>query len=195
MVTRLAPPDPIELLITTGSLMEGDFLLSSGERSSFYFDSKLLTLDPLGGPFVGEYFIDKLMDHPIKAVGGMAHGAIPIITAIVGLSIAHKKPLPGFYVRQDSKTHGTQKLIEGNFPDDKSAPVVIIDDVVTSGGSIIQAIEAVEARGNPIIKVMCILDRDEGGRQALQERGYELQAMYTVVRDERSQKPNVIFNR
>ena len=193
MVIRVAPPDPVDLLRRTGSLLEGDFLLSSGERSPFYFDSKLFTLDPEGYHSVGKYFFEKLRQSRARAVGGMAHGAIPIVAAVTGMSYGTEHPLPGFFVRQDAKSHGTEKLIEGNFPKDKSWPVAIIDDVVTSGGSILQAIDAVQAQGNPITDVMCILDRDEGGREALKKRGYDLQAMYIVVRDEKGDR-KVVYN-
>ncbi len=173
--------DMSNLLTDSGALLYGEFTLSSGKTSSYYFDSKLLTLDPKGAAAVGAYFLDKLVGSGVVAVGGMALGAIPIVSAITLLSAHNGEPLPGFYVRKEAKTHGTQNLIEGNFPKNSNAPVAIIDDVVTGGGSILQAIDAVEAQGNPIAAVWCILDRREGGTDRLQERGYELQAMYTMI--------------
>ena len=171
----------VQLVHDTGAFIhDGSFKLSSGKPSTYYFDSKLLTMDPEGGYKVGKYFFGKLRDSDAEAVGGMALGAIPIVEAVTLISHMKERPFPGFFVRKEAKAHGTQNLIEGNFPADPNVPVAILDDVVTGGGSIMQAIEAVEAKGNPIVSVMCILDRDEGGREFLKKRGYDLQAMYVV---------------
>lgn len=162
-----------------GAFLRGKFTLSSGDISTYYFDSKLLTLDPEGGYKVGKYFFDKLKESEVEVVGGMAEGAIPIVGAITLISYHEAHPLPSFFVRKEPKTHGTMKQIEGNLPESE-VPVAILDDVVTGGGSILQAIELVEAKGIPIVSVMCILDRNEGGRERLRKRGYDLQAMYTI---------------
>ena len=193
MATGVAHLDPKNLLQESGAWLEGDFLLASGNRSTFYFDSKPFTLDPKYAEFVGRYFFDRLRDSGAVAVGGMALGAIPIVSHIVPISQREGHPLPGFYVRPEPKTRGTLKLIEGNLPKDPTRPVAIIEDSVTSGGSILKAINAVEEAGNPIVRVICILDRDEGGREALKERGYELEAMYTVETDESGAK-RPVFN-
>ena len=170
----------VKMLSDTGALLYGEFTLVSGKTSSYYFDSKLLTMDPVGARAVGGYFVNKLRFADAQAVGGMAVGAIPLVSAVTAIGSAEGYGLPSFYVRKEPKSHGTQNLIEGKFPDDPNAPVAIMDDVVTAGGSILQAIDAVETRGNPITEVMCILDRNEGGRERLQERGYELKAMFSV---------------
>lgn len=186
-----AADEMTRLLTDSGALMHGDFTLSSGKKSSYYFDSKPLTLSPRGANAVGAYFLRRLLGTGVAAVGGMELGAIPIVSAVTLLSHASEDGgggLPAFYVRKEAKSHGTQNLIEGNFPKDKNAPVAILDDVVTSGGSILHAINAVEDAGNPIAEVWCVLDRDEGGREALRKRGYELQAMYSVSGGE------VVFN-
>ena len=191
MATGVANLDPKTILQESGAWLEGDFLLASGGRSTFYFDSKPFTLNPIYAEFVGKYFFDRLKDSGAVAVGGMALGAIPLVSHIVPISQREAHPLPGFYVRPEPKTRGTLKLIEGNLPQDKTLPVAILDDSVTSGGSILKAINAVEEAGNPIVRVMCILDRDEGGREALRERGHELEAMYTVETDENGAKKPV----
>ena len=172
-----------DLLYDTDAFLSGHFTLTSGLTSDYYFDSKLLTLHPEGSRLVGERFLDMLDDSSVEAVGGMALGAIPIISSIAFASELRGKPLPGFYVRAERKGHGASKLIEGRFPKDRNAPVAIIDDVVTGGGSILQAINAVEESGNPIAKVMCILDRNQGGREKISDRGYSLASMFTVERD------------
>lgn len=175
--------DPIEyvqLLVDVGALLYGEFTLASGKSSTYYFDSKPLTLDPEGAYVVASYFLEKISVN-VVAVGGMALGAIPIVSNVAMLSRQSERPLPAFFVRKEAKTHGTKNLIEGNLPEDTAKPVAILDDVVTGGGSILQAINAVEDAGNPITDVMCILDRSEGGREVLKERGYTLRAMYTMV--------------
>ena len=175
-----ATDEMVNLLTESGSLLYGNFTLASGKTSSYYFDSKLLTLDPRGANVVGEYFFQKLAYTGVEAVGGMALGAIPIVNAVALISHQQEHNLPGFYVPKEPKSHGTQNLIEGIMPSSRNAPVAILDDVVTAGGSILQAIDAVEQRGNPITEVMCILDRNEGGRERLQARGYELKSMFSV---------------
>ena len=173
----------LQLIKDVGALLYGDFTLSSLKPSNYYFDSKPLTLDPKGAYVVGNYFFEKLKATDAKAIGGMELGAIPIVSAVTLLSHQYQQPLPAFYVRKEPKQHGTQSRIEGNFPKDDGSlvPVAILDDVVTGGDSILQAIDAVEAEGNPIVAVMCILDRNEGGRERLMKRGYNLQAMFTMM--------------
>ena len=172
-----------DLIYKTDAFLSGHFTLASGLTSDYYFDSKLLTLYPKGAQLVGECFLDMLEGANVEAVGGMAHGAIPIISAITFASELRGKPLPGFYVRAERKGHGTAKLVEGRFPKNGDAPVAIIDDVVTGGDSILQAIHAVEESGNPISKVMCILDRNQGGRDKIGREGYALNSMFTIERN------------
>ena len=169
------------LLKRVGALLEdGPYVLGSGRVSPYYFDSKELTLDPDGQFVVANYFLEKLKLSTAQAVGGMADSAIPIVSAIVAESRIQGHPLPGFFVRKEAKAHGTEKLIEGKVPLDRSCPVAIIDDVVTGGRSILKAIDAIEDLGNPISDVMCILDRREGGGDELKARGYDLRSMFTV---------------
>ena len=183
MIQTLATTESEELaqlIEDTGAFLRGTFILSSGKTSSYYFDSKPFTMDPKGSHEVGKYFFQKLSYTPVEAVGGMALGAIPIVGSVAQVSHLEGQPLPAFFVRKEAKAHGTQNLIEGRFPSDPNTPVAILDDVVTGGGSILQAIDAVEEKGNPIVAVMCILDRNEGGRERLKERGYDLDAMFTI---------------
>ena len=180
VLTPKSGEEMVGLIYDTGAFLCGSFTLSSGKLSPYYFDSKLLTLNPMGSYEVGEYFFDKLSRSNAEVVGGMALGAIPIVEAVTLVSYLKGQPYPGFFVRKEAKAHGTEKLIEGNFPADPDVPVAILDDVVTGGGSIMQAIEAVEEKGNPIVSVMCILDRNEGGRDLLAKKDYDLQAMYII---------------
>ena len=180
MTTDTPPVDWLGLARETGALLEGEFVLTSGKRSPFYFDCRPLSLDPAGTHALGTHFFERLKDAGVGAVGGMAVGAVPIVAAVAHVSHLAGRPLPGFFVRDAKKGHGRGRQIEGNLPEDISIPVAIIEDVVTTGGSILAAIDAVEEAGNPIAEVMCVLDRDEGGREALAARGYELKPILAV---------------
>jgi orotate phosphoribosyltransferase len=179
VLTTKSGEEMVDLIYDTGAFLRGSFTLSSGKPSSYYFDSKLLTLNPMGSYEVGRYLFEKLKASEAESVGGMALGAIPIVGAVTLISHLEDEPLPAFFVRKEAKSHGTEKRIEGNLPA-PGTPVAILDDVVTGGNSIMQAIQAAESNGNPIVAVMCILDRNEGGREYLKEEGHELQAMFTI---------------
>ena len=183
VLTAMSDEEMVDLIYDTRALIHGSFILSSGEPSSYYFDSKPLTLNPKGSYVVGRYLFDKLKNTDAESVGGMALGAIPIVGAVTLISHLEGEPLPAFFVRKEAKSHGTGKRIEGNLPD-PGTPVAILDDVVTGGKSIMKAIRAAKSNGNPIAAVMCILDRNEGGRKYLSDEGHELQAMFTIVNGE-----------
>ena len=165
MITDTPPVDWLGLARETGALLEGEFVLTSGKRSPFYFDCRPLSLSPAGAHALGTNFFERLKDTGVGAVGGMAVGAVPIVAAVAHVSHLAGRPLPGFFVRDAKKGHGRGRQIE---------------DVVTTGGSVLAAIDAVEEAGNPIAEVMCVLDRDEGGREALAARGYELKPILAV---------------
>jgi len=151
------------------ALRFGDFQLSSGRRSDYYLDGKMISFDPEGISLVVEALLQELERVSFSAVGGMDMGATPIVAGLALRSEQLKRPIPTFTVRKDKKAHGTQKQIEGPLP---PAPcdVVVVDDVVTSGGSIVQAIEAVEARGYRVVLAISVVDRNAGGREALRKR-------------------------
>jgi len=144
--------------------------LASGRTSNFYVDCRVALMDPRSLPLIAELVLDSLMDLPERprAVGGTVVGAVPITAAVVQLSALRDCPLTGFMVRREIKAHGTQKKIE-NVP----APgtrVAILEDVVTSGGSTIGAIDASEEAGLEIVSVVPIVDRGEGGEEAIRTR-------------------------
>jgi len=154
------------------------FTLASGRSSDFYVDARLTTLDPEGALLCGQIFLQMLQDFRVDAVGGYAIGADPIVTAIALVSFQQQHPLPAFIIRKEGKGHGTGKLIEGNFPG-AGGRVAIFDDVITSGGSILQGARQVEAEGGRVEVIMAILDREEGGRQAIEAGGYPLRTIFT----------------
>lgn len=165
------------LMETTGALLRGDFTLSSGSRSSYYLDSKMFSLDAEGARLAGELLYELIRARPVKVVGGMAHSAIPLVTATVIASREAGAPLRGFYVRNEAKEHGTQKLVEGYMPPSGSR-VAVIDDVITTGTSVLKAIAAVEQSGCIVDLLVALIERHEGGGQALRDRGYEFVSVF-----------------
>jgi len=162
------------------SVVYGDFTLTSGLKSHYYIDGKLTTFDPEGAYLLGRLMFSRIRQLPeaVNSIGGPAIGADPIVTAIGIASFHRNDPLRCFTVRKKTKTHGRQKLIEGNFR--KGDRVVIVEDVITTGGSIFQAIDAVEESGGTVAAVFVVVDRLQGGKENLAERGYALQSLFTI---------------
>ena len=161
------------------ALKFGDFTLASGKKAKYYLDGKQVTLDGQGARLVAEGILDLLAAEKMPdAVGGMAIGADPITAAVVTMSAVRGAPIRGFMVRKESKGHGTNQFVEG--PVQPGDEVVIVEDVVTTGGSSLKAIERVEAFGMKVAGVIAIIDRMEGGREAFESRGYRLQSLLTI---------------
>ena len=166
-------------LVRQKALKFGDFTLASGKKATYYLDGKQVTLDPAGARLVAEGMLDLLAAGPMPAaVGGMSIGADPITAAVVTMSAVRGTPLLGFMVRKESKGHGTNQFIEGPVKPGLSA--VIVEDVVTTGGSSLKAIERVEAFGMKVVGVLAIIDRMEGGAEAFAQRGYPLRSLLTI---------------
>ena len=165
-----------KLAVETGALQYGDFTLSSGAKSTFYFDGKRLTYHPEGAAIVGQLVFEALRDAGVEAVGGLTMGADPIAVAVAVTSQLRGKPLAAFSVRKEVKGHGTSKAIEGALPE-RPAQVAVVEDVITTGASANQAIKAVEERGHRVTMVVAIVDRGPGGSAALRERGYRFTAL------------------
>jgi len=157
----------LKALLRMHSLTFGDFTLASGKKSSYYFDSKKTTLLPEGAYLVAAEMLKTLADNDIQAdaIGGMTLGADPIVCPVAALSQLAGTPLRAFIVRKETKKHGTGHRIEGNL--EPNSRVVVVDDVVTTGGSTLRAIEAAEEAGFRIVAVLCIVDREEGGTERL----------------------------
>jgi len=159
----------------------GDFVLTSGKASNYYIDAKLTTLDPEGAFCTGRVILEwlKTLSPYPKAIGGLTLGADPIVPVVVALS--HQQggpPIAGFLVRKEPKKHGTQQYIEG-YQGQPGDPVVIVDDVCTTGGSTLKAIERAQAAGLRVIAAICLVDREEGGRQAI-ERHCPFYSLFTA---------------
>jgi orotate phosphoribosyltransferase len=133
---------------------------------------------PKGAYFIGKKIFDILKGTGVEVVGGMTMGADPMVTAVSVVSYLEGKPIPAFIVRAEVKGHGTQKGIEG--PQKKGSRVAIVDDVITTGGSVLRAIEAVEAEGCKVVTVVVLLDRHQGGSDEIRRRGYDFQALLSA---------------
>ncbi len=159
------------------SYVPGRVRLASGKESDFYIDVRKTAFLPEAASLIGEILYARLKPLSLDAIGGMAAGAIPLVDAVVHASLRGKGPIPGFFVRKAAKGHGLGKCIEGRFS--KGDRVAILEDVVTSGESSLGAAEAVEAEGGTVVLVLALVDRLEGGREAVAARGYPFEAIFT----------------
>lgn len=166
-------------ILVERSYMEGDFTLASGKKSDYYFDCRQTSLHPEGAWLIGSIFNDMLRDFPVTAVGGMTMGADPLISATSVISFLRERPLSGLVVRKAVKDHGTGRYIEGFANVKKGDLVAMLEDVVSTGGSVLQACERVRDAGLDVAVICCVLDRGEGGREKLREAGYEVRAIFT----------------
>lgn len=166
-------------LLVEKSYREGDFTLTSGRKSEYYFDGKQTALHPEGGWLIGHLFNNLLADVPdLAAVGGMTLGADPLVSATSVISYELNRPLAAFIVRKSSKGHGTNQYLEGLANLAPGARVAMLEDVVTTGGSLLTACERVCDAGFIITAVCTVLDREEGGREAVEAAGYSLRSLF-----------------
>jgi orotate phosphoribosyltransferase len=165
-------------LLRQQSLRFGDFTLASGKKAKFYLDCRQLTLHPEGANQVGAGMLSLLGDQLPAAIGGMAIGADPITAATITLAGQAGLDLRGFIVRKEAKQHGMGRQVEGPVADGMTA--VIVEDVVTSGGSALAAVEAARAFGLKVDRILAVIDRLEGGREAIEAAGLKLETLLTV---------------
>lgn len=165
-------------LLKEKSLRFGDFTLSSGAKSSYYIDGKMTCLDAEGAMLIGRAILREIKDLPVDAVGGDT-GAGPIMGAVAVCSVLENRPLPMFVVRKEVKQHGTMKPIEG--PLKPPCNVVVVDDVITTGGSIIKAIEAVKAVGCKVLLAISVLDRQAGAVETFAKMGIAYRPLVTLA--------------
>ncbi|MGZ6275567.1 MAG: orotate phosphoribosyltransferase [Syntrophales bacterium] len=143
------------------------FTLASGKTSNYYFNCKTTTMDPEGMYLIGNILFEMLADANVSAAGGLTLGADPIANALSLISYQKKKPIKSFVVRKDAKNHGTRSGIEGNITPGER--VAIIDDVITTGGSTITAIQVAQEAGLKVDRVIALVDREEGGRENIKK--------------------------
>jgi len=164
-------------LLAERSAKRGRFTLASGRESEFYVDARLTAMSPDGLALIGPLALGEIATAGWMpdSVGGLTLGADPISYAISYASASTTRPLRAFTVRKEAKAHGTGKLIEGPFRDGDR--VVVIEDVITTGGSALKAAAAIRAAGGAILGILALVDREEGGRETLEQAGYTVRAL------------------
>ena len=177
-----AKSELLEILLAK-SIKTGHFILASGKESDLYCDCRVTALDARGANLIGEVGWQLVQEEILPkfpeatAIGGMTMGADPISLAIGMYSASAEKPLCVFTVRKEAKDLGRGKRIEGNFAAGQQG--IVVDDVITTGGSTLKAIDAIEAEGGKVVAALVLVDRQEGGREAIESRGIPVFPMFT----------------
>ncbi len=167
-------------LLLEKSYLEGEFILTSGKKSDYYFDCKPTALHPEGAYLLGRLLVERLRGiEGLVGVAGMTLGADPLVSAVTVVSYLEGVPLAGIIVRKSPKGHGTNRYLEGLANFSPGARVALLEDVVTTGGTLLTTIERVQAEGLSVAAVLCVLDREEGGRERLAEAGFPLEALFS----------------
>ena len=157
---------------------EGDFVLSSGQRSSYYINGKQVTLHPQGALAIGRLLLSSL-PFETEAVAGLTLGADPIVSAVSVVSALENRPIPALIIRKEAKGHGTMAYIEGpSLP--AGARVVVLEDVVTTGQSALKAVERLKDAGYSVEQVMALVDRQQGGAELYESSGLKFQTLFTI---------------
>jgi orotate phosphoribosyltransferase len=172
--------DQLRRLLLERSVRHGDFVLASGQRSSYYIDCRPTAMSAEGQVLIGRLGLAALQSagwHP-QAVGGLTMGADPVAYAIAAASWSSGQPIDAFSVRKESKDHGAGRLIEGNFQ--AGDRVVVIEDTITSGASAERAIRAIVDAGGQVLGVLAVVDREQGGREHLAQLGHSVVSLTTT---------------
>jgi len=167
-------------LILSVSFERRKVTLASGRESDFYLDLRQTLMRPRGVALAGELALERLLAGPaVQSVGGMAVGAVPFVSAVLGAAARRQPPadLLGFFVRKEAKKHGLGRRIEGAFAEGQT--VALLEDTTTTGGSTLEAVQAVREAGGKVARVLCLVDRGEGARDAFAEVGIELESVYS----------------
>jgi orotate phosphoribosyltransferase len=176
----MSDKERLKKIIIELSYEKRNVVLASGRQSDFYFDGKQTTLHPEGGYLTGKLFFEAIKDvEGVDGVGGLTLGADPIATATSVVSFLEGRPIPGFIIRKEPKGHGTGAWLEGRKNLKPGSRVVIVEDVVTSGGSSMKAIKRAEEEGLKVLGVVTLVDREEGGRENIEKEGYWLKSIFT----------------
>lgn len=172
----------LDRLLLQRSVKRGHFVLASGRTSNVYVDARLSTMSAEGQVLIGRLGLAALRERgwAPRAVGGLTMGADPVAYAIAAASVGSPPLIDAFSVRKQAKEHGAGRRIEGNFASDD--PVVVIEDVITSGGSALKAVEAIRAEGGRVLGVLAVVDREEGGREAIEAAGLDVACLTTATR-------------
>jgi orotate phosphoribosyltransferase len=169
---------PLLNLICQGAYQEGDFLLTSGQRSPYYINGKLVTLHPQGALMVGRLLLDCMAAEAV-AVAGLTLGADPMVTAVSLVGMYQGRSLFPLIIRKEAKGHGTQAYIEGvSLP--PGSTVTVLEDVVTTGQSALKAVERLRGAGYQVDQILALVDRQQGGAELYQAQGLAFQALFTI---------------
>jgi orotate phosphoribosyltransferase len=173
----------IEIVKVRSFSTGGETKLVSGRSTSYYFNMKPSMLHPEGGHLIATLILAALEGAKADCIGGLEMGAVPLATAVSVTSHAQGRPLPAFFVRKQAKEHGARKLVEGLAPGEalQGKRVVILEDVTTTGGSSMKAIEAAKAEGAIIERVITVVDRLEGAAETFKAAGIPFQALLTTA--------------
>lgn len=166
----------LELIGERSLLKGGSFDLASGHKTDYFFDMKKTMLDPEGANLIADAILDILTDEKTESIGGMALGAVPIVAVVCAKSHL-RHPIGAFFVRKEAKDHGTKQLIDGYIKTDTR--VILVDDVTTTGGSVMMAVKAVRHFGCRVDMVITVVDRLEGASENLAREGIRLVPLYT----------------
>lgn len=157
---------------------EGDFVLSSGQRSSYYINGKQVTLHPQGALAIARLILN-ILPADTQAIAGLTLGADPIVSSVSVISVYENRPIPGLIIRKEAKGHGTMAYIEGpTLP--PAAKVVVLEDVVTTGQSALKAVERLQAAGYTVERVISLIDRLQGGAELYKSAGLEFEALFSI---------------
>jgi orotate phosphoribosyltransferase len=165
-------------LLCTKAYKEGDFTLSSGQKSAYYINGKLVTLDPVGAIALGRLLLQDLAPHT-AAVAGLTLGADPMVSAVSMMSAYGDAPIPGLIIRKEAKGHGTQAYIEGPLPP-AGSKIAVIEDVVTTGQSALKAVNRLQDAGYQVSQVLALVDRQQGGAALYQSAGLDFKALFAI---------------
>ncbi|MEN8141247.1 MAG: orotate phosphoribosyltransferase [Thermodesulfobacteriota bacterium] len=173
--------DRLKKLLLEKSYRKGTFTLSSGRESDFYIDGKQTILSAEGAYLCGRLIFELIQNHEatIGAVGGMTLGADPLVTAASIASYMAEAPIPAFIVRKEAKGHGTENFLEGQKNMPEGCNVTLLEDVVTTGGTLLKVIDRVQAQGFKVAQIITVVDRQEGGAKTLADAGYKLETIFT----------------
>ncbi len=179
-------------LIARKAYVEGDFLLSSGQRSSYYINGKQVTLDADGALAIGRLFF-SLLPNNTQAVAGLTLGADPLVTAVSVVSALENQPIPALIIRKEAKGHGTRAYIEG--PNlDSGTNIAVLEDVVTTGRSAMLAFERLTTAGYQVNTILALVDREQGGRELYESKGIKFYPLFTIGQIQEKFRENATSN-
>jgi orotate phosphoribosyltransferase len=170
--------DRLRQMLLDRSMRFGEFVLSSGATSNYYIDVRKTSLHPDGLRLISRLFYEVLLPDKVTAVGGLTLGADPLVAGLMLYSAEHGHPLEGFLVRRSSKDHGLRGQVEGNLAGHRR--VAILDDVITSGESALIAAEAAESYKAQVVRVVAVVDREQGASQIFQQRGFPFRPLFSI---------------